>query len=250
VLALLRATYTEFTGADDGGQQDHARSALVARVLAGEWIAQPALHYELNQHHVAVVASRGTIRALRALAHDLGAQLLTIPGPDDSLWGWLGRQAALSPRDFHVRARVLGEQAGPFAFGEQASGLAGFRTSHEQALEAWRIARASAPPVVHFAAVASLVALLRDPELAGVFIRHELGELAVGGTRERDLRRVARTYLELGQNAVATASKLGCNRRTVERKLSAIEDAVGHLLRQRSAELLLALQAAPLAGVD
>jgi DNA-binding PucR family transcriptional regulator len=88
--------------------------------------------------------------------------------------------------------------------------------------------------------------LLRDRTLASVFIARELGHLASPGEREVELRCVARTYLENGQNGVVTASKLGCNRRTVERKLQQAERLMGHLLRQRSGETLLALRLASL----
>jgi DNA-binding PucR family transcriptional regulator len=89
--------------------------------------------------------------------------------------------------------------------------------------------------------VVLMIALLRDRDLARVFLDRELGELAAAGQRQDDLRHVTRTYLESGQSTVATASKLGCNRRTVERKLKQAEGLIGHLLWQRSAEVLLAL---------
>ena len=52
----------------------------------------------------------------------------------------------------------------------------------------------------------------------------------------------------VAQNTVATANRLGCSRRTVERKVSRAETLLGYPLRERPAELLVALRLASLLG--
>ena len=122
------------------------------------------------------------------------------------------------------------------------------RKSHGQALEAWQTWKVAELEIetstLHYADVALVIAMLRDSQLLKIFLSRELGALANDGIREADLRVVIRACLENVQNAVATASALGCSRRTVERKLRRAESVIGHPLRQRSAEVLLALRLA------
>jgi GGDEF-like domain len=231
------------------GQGQRAAGPLVARVLEGEWVDAGELGYDLRRCHLALVSGAEPPDLVRDLSSRGDWQVLHTVGPHDVTWAWVASERELSDRDLDWLASWHRERGAGAAFGEPGSGLEGFRSSHDQALEAWSVAAATGDRVALYRDVALMIALLRDRMLASVFVTRELGQLASPGEREAELRRVARTYLESGQNGVVTASKLGCNRRTVERKLQHAERLMGHLLRQRSGEALLALRLVSL-GID
>jgi sugar diacid utilization regulator len=129
--------------------------------------------------------------------------------------------------------------------GEPAAGLGGFGQSHRQAVESWALTGAAGVgDVVRYGDVAVLIALLRDPALAEVVLQRELGPLAADDPHATELRAVLRTYLESGLNTVSTATALGYCRRTIERRLRHAETLIGHVSRQRSSELLMAIRIA------
>jgi hypothetical protein len=231
------------------GQGQRATGPRVARVLDGEWVDAAELGYDLRRWHLALVSTAESPGLVRDLSSRGDWQVLHTGGPHDVTWVWVASERELSDRDLDWLASWHREHGADAALGEPGSGLEGFRSSHDQALEAWSVAPVTGDRVALYRDVALMIALLRDRTLASVFVTRELGELAGPGEREAELRRVARTYLESAQNGVVTASKLGCNRRTVERKLQQAERMMGHLLRQRSGEALLALRIASL-GVD
>ncbi|MEA2466293.1 MAG: hypothetical protein QOJ57_419 [Thermoleophilaceae bacterium] len=228
-----------------GGTQ-RAVGPLVARVLEGEWVDAVELGYDLRRRHLALVSAAPPSDLVRDLSARGDWQVLHAGGPHDVTWVWVASECELSDRDLDWLGSWHRERGADAAFGEPGWGLQGFRASHDQALEAWSVAPVTGDHVALYRDVALIIALLRDRTLASVFIARELGHLASPGEREVELRCVARTYLENGQNGVVTASKLGCNRRTVERKLQQAERLMGHLLRQRSGETLLALRLASL----
>jgi hypothetical protein len=230
-------------------QTPRAVGPLVARVLDGEWVDAIELGYDLRCWHLALVSAAEPSDLVRDLSSRWHWQVLHTGGPHDVTWAWVASESELSGRDLDWLSAWHRERGAAAAFGEPGCGLEGFRSSHDQALEAWSVAPVTGDRVALYRDVALMVALLRDRTLASVFITRELGQLAGPGEREADLRLVARAYLESGQNGVVTASKLGCNRRTVERKLQQAERLMGHLLRQRSGEALLALRIARL-GID
>ena len=228
------------------GQGPRAAGPLVARVLEGEWVDAAELGYDLGRSHLALVSAAQPPDLVRDLSSRADWQVLNTAGPHDVTWAWVASERELSDRDLDWLASWHRERRADAAFGEPGSGLEGFRSSHDQALEVWSVAPVTGDRVALYRDVALMIALLRDRMLASVFVTRELGQLAGPGEREAELRRVVRTYLESAQNGVVTASKLGCNRRTVERKLQQAERMMGHLLRQRSAEALLALRLASL----
>jgi DNA-binding PucR family transcriptional regulator len=70
----------------------------------------------------------------------------------------------------------------------------GFRRSHEQALEAHRIAQATGDPVVRYYDVALLVLVSRDPDAANEFIARELQDLVTPDVSNQRLRETLRVY--------------------------------------------------------
>jgi hypothetical protein len=170
--------------------------------------------------------------------------LLVVDGPGDTVWGWLGASDAIgcdAVLELVAWQRVQGRR---FAFGEPAAGMAGFRLSHEQAVDARAVALATGQPVVRYDDVALVALASRDRRLAAAFVARELGELAGSGSRLREPRETLRVYLENGHSVKTTQVLRGLNRSTVSRHLSRAQGALHHRIATRGPELLVALRLA------
>ena len=146
------------------------RAETVRAILAGEAIdeevADRRLGYELRRHHVALRLTSGVaeVRGLERAATEAaallgrGAPLVVLSGAA-SLDVWCGAYEAPSVNRLEGYQPPEGIRV---AFGAPAHGVAGFRSSHTEALQAARIARlapATAAPVTGYARV-ELVSLL------------------------------------------------------------------------------------------
>jgi hypothetical protein len=226
------------------GAHDEARlQAAISRALDGHWVDPAELGYDLGYHHVAVVADATS--AVEALARRIKREVLLVAAPGGGAWGWLGDAAPMSDDDLDAAIDwQRSQQDGVVAFGEPAAGIAGFGTSHQQALEARAIAEATSQNVVRFADLRLLAAVLRDGELAKGFVERELGELDRPTERTHELRATLRAYLEHGQSIAATAALRRRDRKTIVRQLRAAEELIDHTVSDRSDELLIALRIA------
>jgi GGDEF-like domain len=225
------------------GIRDDTRLHTVSRALDGHWVDVTELGYDLAYHHVAVVADAST--ALDALARRSERHLLVVAAPAGRAWGWLGGRSRISDSELDaVVAWQRTREDGPAAFGEPAAGIAGFASSHQQALEARAIAAASGQRAVRFGDLRLLAAVLRDGELAKGFIERELGELDDPNERMRELRATLRAYLEHSQSVSATAALRRRDRKTIVRQLRSAERLIRHRVSDRSDELLMALRVA------
>ena len=107
---------------------------------------------------------------MRALAKSLDRRLLIVGAADETWWAWLGGRSSLSERGQTTLRRWRPPHGTRFAFGEEAAGREGFRSTHEEALAAHRIASAEEPPVTHYEDVALEVLAGQDPERARAFV--------------------------------------------------------------------------------
>ena len=220
----------------------HADSRLraVSRALDGQWVDAGELGYDLAYHHIAAVADASP--PLFALARRTERELLVVEAPDGAVWGWLGGRTGISDPDLDALIAWQNSGESQVAFGEPATGIAGFAASHHQALEARTIAAATGQHAVRFADVRLLIALLRDGDLAREFIERELGELDDPSERMAELRETLRAYLEHGQSVSATAAVRRRDRKTIERQLRSAELLIHHRVSDRSDALLVALR--------
>ena len=216
---------------------------LIRRVLEDESLDDDAVDHRLAGEHVAVVAE--TVGVLKTLARHGDRQLLTVPSFDSVVWGWLSGEAQPG-RALDALVAWQRGQPGRVAFGEPASGIAGFRASHRQALDAWRVARVSGEQAVRYADVALAAFALRDRAWSRDLVARELGPLADSDPAACRRRETVRVYLELGYNASSAAAKLRCHRSTVNEHVRLLERHRGCPVNRRSAELQLALQLASL----
>lgn len=225
-----------------GGVNDGSRLQAVLRALEGHWVDRAELGYDLASHHLALVADSSTL--LDAAARLTERQLLRVEAPDGEAWGWLGGKSRILDDELDTLLSSLGASDSSVALGEPAEGIAGFVTSHHQALEARGIAAATNERAVRFADLRVVIAVLRDVELAKGFIDRELGELDRQNERMWELRETLRTYLEHSQSVSATAALRQRDRKTIERQLRSVEQLMHHRVSDRSDEVLLALRIA------
>ncbi|RNL62336.1 PucR family transcriptional regulator [Nocardioides marmoriginsengisoli] len=168
---------------------------------------------------------------------------LTIPVGRREVWTWLATREAPDPV---VIAAAVAAQSGSVrvAIGISAPGLAGFRQSHREAVDAQRFAvsaRTSAPVTAY--ADVELACLVAGNE-AGItaLIGRELGGLA-GDERGLDrVRDTVSTYLRFGGSVDQTATSLIVHKNTIRYRLAQAEELIGHPLTERRTEIALALR--------
>ncbi len=223
--------------------QERRRASLTRELLAGMPVSEEELGYRLRVDHIGVVAwGANPEAAATQVAHELGCALLIAPGGGRSLWAWLGGR----PRIGATVARALDRfspQDGTFlACGEVAFGEQGFVETHQQALQAYKVAMIGGAPVTRYDDVALEALAVQDERLAREFVARELGPLAAPDAKTARLRATLRAYFSLGQNASAAAALLKVHERTVGYRLATIEERIGRPITRRRDELGLALR--------
>ena len=223
--------------------REQRRVNLVRELLAGRNVDAGGLEYDLNLHHLGVIAwGSEAADSVRALAKSLDRRLLIVGAADDTWWAWLGGRSYLSERGRATLRRWRPPQATRFAVGDEAAGREGFRSTHEEAVAAHRIASAEESPITHYEDVALEVLAGQDPERARAFVSRELRGIDGEDVRSRRLRETLRAYFAAHQNAAATAAALGIHEQTVAQRLRAVERRTGRSVAARRAELDTALR--------
>jgi PucR C-terminal helix-turn-helix domain/GGDEF-like domain len=243
-----------------------ARDETVRAVLAGDDIdphaASSALRYDLDRrHHVGLVVWQDRAAAASdtpmhqvadAMVKALGASnALIMPVGKFELWAWGSSAAKFKPlTELAERVDMSGYVA---TIGNICTDVTGFRRTHQQALEAARVARLMVNVghrVIRFDDI-SLVALLSaNIGEAHGFVHRELGELAATGGNTENLRETVLSYLECRRSPRATASRLYIARNTVTYRVKRAEELIGHSLDDREPEIWMALKIAQTLGVS
>lgn len=223
----------------------NVQSSLIHKILAQQPVETSAFEsetgYRLEQFHLATVvwsarpdAESGNLRVLeevlRALAKSsgVGNPPITTAVDRTTAWGWipLGR----CPRTVDMAAvRQAVKSAGEcrVALGLPASGVAGFKRSHEQAQAARAVALASGdrtPSAVSFGdqGVAIVSLLAKDIDSTRAWVSEVLGRLAHDDENAATLRETLRVFLMNGENYGKTAEQLTLHRNTVKYRLGKI----------------------------
>jgi hypothetical protein len=220
------------------------RRECVKALLAGELVDHSELGYDLEGHHLALVAKGiGAEELMRELAGRLDRRLLAVQREEEPQWAcWLGGRTELMAEE---ALRVLSDlaQDGVFvALGEPGEGLAGWRFSHLQAKVALPIAERRSQAALRYADVAVIASIARDDLLANSLRQLYLAPLERGREGGRVARDTLRAYFEAERNISSTAAVLGVDRRTVRNRLLAIEELLGRPLRGSLADLEIALR--------
>jgi hypothetical protein len=220
------------------------RRECVKRLLAGELVDHSDLGYELDGHHLALMAKgEGAQELIRELAGKLDRRLLAVQREEELKWaGWLGGVRPLAVEQALEALNELSLDGVLVALGEPGEALPGWRFSHLQAKAALPIAERRGQSVVRYADVALLAAICRD-DLASTSLRRlYLEPLAQTRDGGRAARETLRAYFAAERNVSSTAAALGVDRRTVTNRIRAIEDLLGRPLGDFATEMEVALR--------
>lgn len=229
--------------------QDRKRRAVVSDILRGMPADVQQLGYSLRAEHLAVVAwGRSPEANIRALAVSLDARHLTVSSTSGTYLGWLGSSTLKRVLEERPEAaRAMGETH--LALGEVAHGVDGFRLSHRQAWQAYRVGKLRSADVVNYSDVALEALMLKDRQAVQDFVSRELGPLHdEDDPRGELLKSTLRAYFRSGQNAASTAQAIHVHERTVAYRLRSIESRLGVTIGARRDELAVALRLADLLG--
>jgi hypothetical protein len=220
------------------------RRELVKSLLAGELVHHSELGYDLDGHHLALMArGQGAEKLMRALAGRLDRRLLIVQREEEPRWAcWLGGRAPLDPAEAVAALRDLAPGGVFVSIGEPAEELAGWRFSHRQAKAALPVAERRGEPVLRYGDVAVLAAIGRDDLLETSLRRLYLEPLERGREGGKVARQTLRAYFDADRNISSTAAALGVDRRTVRNRIGAIEELLGRPLRGSLADLEIALR--------
>lgn len=223
--------------------------------------ANERLGYHLERTHTAAVlwrAARGPrVRGdvpVEAVARELAASLdvarpLVLPVDPDTVWIWAANDVAPHGPTLRERlARTGGVPDGVLAAtGRPASGVAGFRSSHLEALGVQRLVRRlPRPDTFTTYDDVELVALTgTDDTRTRDFVRRTLGDLLDGPA---ELRETYATWLREGSNATRTAECLFTHRNTVLARLEKARALLPRRSRERPLQVGLALELAQFFG--
>jgi hypothetical protein len=254
---LLRRQATLFDRLVEAVSEEHIREAkswpssteerrreCVKSLLAGEQVDHSELGYDLDAHHLALMAKgEGSPEVMRVLAGTLGRRLLAVCREEEPIWAcWLGGRR---PLEAEQALRALGEISLDRVFvtvGEAGEGLSGWRLSHRQAKAALPIAERRGQPILRYADVALLASILRDDLVTTSLHQLYLEPLERARDGGKVGRETLRAYFAAERNISSTAAVLGVDRRTVTNRIRAIEDLFGRPLKDFAAELETALR--------
>jgi hypothetical protein len=219
------------------------RRECVKGLVAGELVDHSELGYELDAHHIGLMAKgEGSPEAMRLLAGMLDRRLLIVRREEVDIWAcWLGGRRPLEAEQV---LRALGEISLDRVFvtvGEPGEGLSGWRLSHRQAKAALPIAERRGQAIVHYADVALLASIVRDDLVVSSLQQLYLEPLERARDGGRVGRETLRAYFAAERNVSSTAAALGVDRRTVTNRIRAIEDLFGRPLKDFATELETAL---------
>lgn len=242
---LLVAVSEEYAREDEDrlGGAEQRRAELVERLLAGERIDTSELSYDLEAHHLGVIAKGpGAAEALRDLARRLDRRLLLLCREEGAAWAWLGGRRALEIADLKRLAPLACPSEVSLALGEPGRGLRGWRLTHRQAKAALPIALRGSEPIVRYSDVALIASILQDDLLTTSLRQIYLEPLE----EERDGGKMAletlRAYFGAGRNAASAAAGLQITRQTVNNRLHAIEERIGRSRNHCASEMEAALR--------
>ncbi|HEY6730300.1 MAG TPA: helix-turn-helix domain-containing protein [Solirubrobacterales bacterium] len=220
------------------------RREVVKRLLAGELADRSELDYDLDAHHLALMAKgEGVEELVRGLAKTLDRRLLAVKREEEPIWAcWLGGRHELAAERAMEALADLAAAEVFVAVGEPGEGLAGWRFSHLQAKAALPIAERQGKSVLHYADVALVATIVRDDLLAGSLRQLYLEPLEQSRDGGKVSRETLRAYFAAERNVSATAAALGVDRRTVRNRISGIEALLGRSLKDSAADLEIALR--------
>ncbi|MGH3676493.1 MAG: PucR family transcriptional regulator [Mycobacterium sp.] len=247
-----------------------SQAETVGTILAGQPIdvdvASRRLRHDLRRVHVAAVAwldtheeDRNSLALLEAAIRDIAAAIgnkhpLVHPLGTLSIAAWISTKSSVPSRVLdELRFRTAPAPGVRVAIGEPARGIAGFRDSHFEALQAQRVTRLTGRPegsVTRFNDVSLRSLATADIDQARSFVARELGALGATDETTRRLAATVRTYLEENGSRGRAAKRLHVHENTVAYRLRQAEELLGRPLDMRTLELRVALALAEIVATE
>ena len=254
---LLRRQATFFDRLLEAVSEEHVREAkswpsstaerrreCVKSLLAGELVDHSELEYDLDAHHLALMAKgEGSPEVMRVLAGRLDRRLLAVCREEEPIWAcWLGGRDPLEAEQVLLALGEISLNRVLVTVGEPGEGLSGWRLSHRQAKAALPIAERREQTILRYADVTLLASILRDDLAATSLHQLYLEPLERARDGGKVGRETLRAYFAAERNISSTAAALGVDRRTVTNRIRAIEDLFGRPLKDIATELETALR--------
>lgn len=225
--------------------------------------ASRRLRYDLNRHHVGVLAWVDKVptesdaqRLLGEAVADLARTMIaetTLIHPMGSLVtaGWLSRRDAFPATaidtDGAVPAPMLPDEVS-VAIGQPGHGLKGFRRSHMEASHARRVvslAGSRLGRLTRYRDVAVAALATADPEHAAAFVSRVLGGLAQDDEATYRVATTLSVYLQENRSRVRTAGRLAVHPNTVSYRVDQAEAILGRSIDSEGVDLAVALALLP-----
>jgi DNA-binding PucR family transcriptional regulator len=243
-----------------------SQAETIGTILTGQPIdvevASRRLRHELQRVHVAAIAwldvheeGRNTLALLEAAIRDIAAAIgsqhpLVQPTGTLSVAAWVSTTSDVPSKVLEeLRFRTAKAPGVRVAIGEPARGIAGFRETHLQALEAQRIARLAGRregTITRYHDIALRALATENLHQAREFVARELGPLASQDETTRRLAATMRAYLDENGSRSRAAKRLHVHENTVAYRLRQAEELLGRSVDKRTLELRVALTLAEL----
>ncbi len=245
-----------------------SQAETIGIILSGQPIdtevASRRLRHELQRVHVAAIAwldtheeGRNTLALLEAAIRDIAAAIgsqhpLVQPLGTLSVAAWISTKGDVPSRVLdELRIRTATAPGVRVAIGEPARGIAGFRASHLEALQAQRIAQVAGREegsITRYRDISLRALATANVDQARAFVACELGALSARDDTTRRLAATVRTYLDENGSRARTAKRLNVHENTVSYRLRQAEEILGRPVDKRTLELRVALSLADLVG--
>lgn len=251
---LMAAVATEYM--DEVGRMKRSPTQRLAervqRLVAGETPADVGgFDYAFDAWHLGMIVKGAKAETdVRALATRLDCRVLAVSRGSGIVWAWLGARRPVATPDIE---RLLDEGvagSASLALGEPRHGLEGWRLTHREAQAAQEVMLRKPQRLTRARDVILVAAVLRDDALAKSLFETYLAPLEGHGESGAVLRETLRAYFSAGLNAATAAAALAVDRHTVQRRLRKVEEALGRLLPDCHAELVVALSLDELEAED
>jgi DNA-binding PucR family transcriptional regulator len=241
--------------------QAEAIEAILAGRLADAGTAGRRLRYELDREHLVVAAwvdaagdDQDSLEALEAAVAQLASAIgsdgtLVQPVGAHALVAWLSARSRIDRSLLDtLRIDTSTAPAVVAAIGEPGHGIDGFRSSHEEAGHARRLAtltRRVPGSVTRYGDVALQAMATADPDQARAFVRRTLGELAAGDDTSLRLAATLRAYLDEHASRSRAAKRLGVHENTISYRIRQAEEILDRSVEDDTLDLRVALALAP-----
>jgi hypothetical protein len=228
------------------GNGEQRRLRAIIRLLEGDPLAASAVDYDLDRHHLGLVAwGEDPAAVARQLAAVLGRPLMVVLSPiepGECAWAWISGSRALQPAEERA-FKAFQPARGRIAVGLEGFGEAGFRSTHRQALRARRFSRDPGPALLRFEDIVVEALAIENEDDARAFVAHELRGIEDDSPASRRIRETLSAYFVAEYNAASAGAALGVHQQTVANRLRAAEQRLGHeSIGVRRVELEMALR--------